>query len=201
MINNILSTIPCILLLLSINLLNKLGLALYLSLTLYWILFYRKIKRKTYEELAIQNPEVVEVVDVLEESSTSCLPKPLLTIAEIDSLIQEDNFLSQCSTIISKHFHDESFNVPTLAGNLFIARATLYREISKRTGRTAITFIKIIRLLKANDLLMNTELPISNIAYEVGFKAPSHFSTSYKKEYGCTPKQMRKRSKPENLQH
>jgi len=119
-------------------------------------------------------------------------PRPRkLNIEEINSLRKQDNFINKCTLIILAQLQNEKFDVPALAKEMYMVRITLYREIKKRTGRTAVTYIKLIRLIEAHKLLKETNLSISNIAYEVGFKAPSHFSTSYKKEYGCTPTQMR----------
>lgn len=48
------------------------------------------------------------------------------------------------------------------------------------------------RLEKAHLLLQNTSLPVNEIAEECGFSSFSHFSRSFKKEYGVTPSQIRK---------
>lgn len=48
------------------------------------------------------------------------------------------------------------------------------------------------RLEKAYVLLKDTVLPVNEIAEECGFISFSHFSRSFKKEYGVTPSQIRK---------
>jgi AraC-like DNA-binding protein len=39
--------------------------------------------------------------------------------------------------------------------------------------------------------LLSTDLSISEIAYEVGFKTPSHFSASFLEEFGTQPSSLR----------
>lgn len=138
-------------------------------------------------------PNSFAVTNLKEERSPLIVTKEkkILTIEEIFSLSQQDVFLHRCLQIINNQLQNEEFDVPTLAKELCMARVTLYREIKKRTGRTAITFIKLARLMEAHKFLKDTNYSIADIAYQVGFKAPSHFSTSYKKEYKCTPNKMR----------
>ena len=114
-----------------------------------------------------------------------------LTIQEIELLFEKDKLLGDIYIVVESYIDEENFTIPQLASQLYTTRTTLYREVKKKTGRSIITLVKLIRLLKANRLLKSTDLPISSIAYQVGFKAPSHFTTSYKKEYGYSPKVSR----------
>ncbi len=50
------------------------------------------------------------------------------------------------------------------------------------------------RLNSAYNLLVNSNLPLTDIAYEVGFRHQSSFSTRFKKKYGFSPKQLRIRA-------
>ena len=52
-------------------------------------------------------------------------------------------------------------------------------------------YINAQRLNKAKSLLQETNLNISEIAYEVGYASPGYFSTSFKNKYGTSPKQFR----------
>jgi AraC-like DNA-binding protein len=49
------------------------------------------------------------------------------------------------------------------------------------------------RLLKAKERLLETEETISEICFAVGFNNLSYFIARFKKKYGCSPKQFRKR--------
>jgi len=158
------------------------------------VLYFLFYNHKDHKENLFQQDLVTTVIEkqnILKNKPT----QKKVDITEILSLCKQDDFINKCTLIILTQLQNEQFNVPTLAKEMYMVRVTLYREIKKRTGRTAITFIKLVRLIEAHNLLKETNFPISEIAYQVGFKAPSHFSTSYKKEYGCTPKQMRKKLK------
>lgn len=49
-----------------------------------------------------------------------------------------------------------------------------------------------IRLARARELLLCSNLPISEIALSAGFESPSHFSRNYRREYGCAPSEHRR---------
>ncbi|MBE6200678.1 MAG: helix-turn-helix transcriptional regulator [Rikenellaceae bacterium] len=51
------------------------------------------------------------------------------------------------------------------------------------------------RLNRAVALLQSTNLLMKQIAYECGFSTPSHFVRCFKKEFGCTPEEFRRRNK------
>lgn len=124
-------------------------------------------------------------------SNKSRLIKEKLSIRDIEDRFKKDKMLDAIYKVVESHLEKEDFTIPYLANILFTTRTTLYREVKKKTGRSVIMLIKIIRLLKADVLLKTSDLSISNIAYQVGFKAPSHFTTSYKEEFGYSPKEAR----------
>lgn len=58
--------------------------------------------------------------------------------------------------------------------------------------RTAIDFIRNVRLEKSAELLESTDLNISEIVYSIGFTSRSYFSKIFKKKYKCSPKIFQK---------
>ena len=63
--------------------------------------------------------------------------------------------------------------------------------IKKETGKTAQQHILFKLINLAKDRMLNTNLPISQIAYELGFQYAQHFSRLFKKNVGCTPNEYR----------
>ena len=68
------------------------------------------------------------------------------------------------------------------------------RFFKKYTGKTCIQFIKNYRLEKAYNLLKNTDLPVTQISFDVGFSNVSYFIRSFKEKYKVTPKELRLRA-------
>ncbi len=69
----------------------------------------------------------------------------------------------------------------------------LRRIIKKRTGMTFSTYIQVIRLNRATDLLISSNLSINKIAQSLGIDSPEYFSRWFKREHNCTPSEYRQR--------
>ncbi len=67
----------------------------------------------------------------------------------------------------------------------------LNRLMIKYTKLTLHQYLLNVRLEKAKEYLLNTSYSISVIAEKCGFYSPGHFSGTFKKEYGCSPKEFR----------
>ncbi len=63
---------------------------------------------------------------------------------------------------------------------------------------TPMTFLTEYRLKMAAELLHDTEMNVTEIAYETGFSGASYFSESFRKSFGCSPREYRseKRDNP-----
>lgn len=79
-----------------------------------------------------------------------------------------------------------------LADKMNISRVQLYRKVKAILGISISEYIQDFRLEKSKELLGNSKLSISEIAYSTGFSSPNYFSTSFKNKFGKTPKEFRK---------
>ena len=80
-----------------------------------------------------------------------------------------------------KYFADKVFLSPNYFGDL----------IKKETGRTAQEHIQMKLIDLAKERVFDTGKSISEIAYELGFKYPQHFTRLFKRIVGQTPNQYR----------
>jgi AraC family transcriptional regulator len=65
------------------------------------------------------------------------------------------------------------------------------RAFKQSMGMSPTNFIAERRIERAKRLLQETELPISEIALRAGFSSQSHFTTSFHRVAGATPKAFR----------
>lgn len=104
----------------------------------------------------------------------------------------EDAFMTKVNKIIIDHLDDTSFDSAGLCQALLISNTQLYRKLKALTGESIAVYIRSVRLYQAKDLLVQSDLKISEIAYRVGFKDLSYFSRCYNKKFGKTPQNFRK---------
>jgi AraC-like DNA-binding protein len=103
-------------------------------------------------------------------------------------------FLEQLRLQIHENLNDSNYSVEQLAADMGLSRAQLYRKVKVLTGRTPVDIIRLNRLNRAKYLLASTDMSISEIAYAVGFTAPSYFTKCFKDEFGISPKASIQRS-------
>ena len=63
--------------------------------------------------------------------------------------------------------------------------------IKKETGKSAQEYIQLMTIERAKELLIGSDKSISEIAYELGFKYPHHFSRMFKKIVKITPNEYK----------
>ena len=103
----------------------------------------------------------------------------------------ESPFLDRFRSILQKHLHDADFNVERIGEEMGMSRVQLYRKIKSLTGTTPVELLRKSRLARGRQLLETTDRSVSEIAYDVGFTAPSYFAKCFKDEYGVSPGEIR----------
>ena len=83
-------------------------------------------------------------------------------------------------------------SVEELSSHLGMSRVHLYKKLKAITGKTPIEFIRILRLKRGAQMLRESQLNISEIAYQLGFNNPKYFSKYFKEEYGIMPSDYQK---------
>ena len=101
-------------------------------------------------------------------------------------------FLDSLKEVVDKHISDTHLKMDDLGVELGMSRVQLYRKVKALTGLSPVELLRKIRLQKAYSLLLNSDMTISEIAYEVGFGTPSYFSSCFKKQYDKYPTDVRK---------
>ncbi len=66
--------------------------------------------------------------------------------------------------------------------------AKLFRAV---VGKSFKEYLTALRLSKAHNILLVTDLTVTDISLSCGYKSPAHFAAEYKKYYGVTPRETR----------
>ena len=95
---------------------------------------------------------------------------------------------------VRENFHRD-LRIEDLAKLAFISVSALERRFKKYLFKTPKQFINEIRLENARRMLIETRLPIADVAYRCGFSEHSYFSRQFRLMFGTLPSQLR-----ENMQ-
>ncbi len=104
---------------------------------------------------------------------------------------RDQTFINRLRDSIRQNMGDSDFTVERLGEEVGLSRVQLYRKVKALTGQTPVDLLKKARLERARLLVEKTDKSISEIAYEVGFTAPSYFNKCFKDEFGVNPGALR----------
>ena len=110
-----------------------------------------------------------------------------LEIADSHLEDRDKQFLKQLHAIIQKNLSDSEFGVEDIGKQIGLSRVQLYRKVKAMTGSSVVDLLRKARLAKAKRLLESRSMSVSEVAYDVGFSAPSYFTKCFKDEYGMLP--------------
>ncbi len=88
---------------------------------------------------------------------------------------------------------DQPISVVDLAAVVGASARSIFRAFKQSRGYTPQEFARRIRLKHAREMLLQSQLSITEIAMTCGFADTSHFSREYKKAFGDRPSQLRLR--------
>ncbi len=101
-----------------------------------------------------------------------------------------DPFLIKFRDFIEQNLSDSDLSVETVGAELGLSRVQLYRKVKALTGQSPVELLRTARLQKGRELLQTTDKNVSEVAYEVGFTAPSYFTKCFKDEFGISPSDL-----------
>jgi AraC family transcriptional regulator, transcriptional activator of pobA len=105
--------------------------------------------------------------------------------------------LEKFEALLNEYFHSDkpqTIGLPTVnycADQLHLSANYFGDMIKKETGKTALEYIQLKIIELAKEKVLGTDGSISEIAYELGFKYPQHFTRAFKKSTGHTPMEYR----------
>jgi len=102
-------------------------------------------------------------------------------------------FLESCIAIVEEHLEDPAFNVQTLASAIGMSHSKLYKKVKSVSGLTVNAFIRYIRLRKAAELFIHSDMNINETAFEVGFNNVKYFQKQFHKLFGMNPSEYIKK--------
>ncbi len=83
-------------------------------------------------------------------------------------------------------------SLETLSRSVGFTPIYFHKLFRASTGKTLRDYVETERIKKAIELLLSTELTLTEIAYACGFSSQSYFSYAFKKKMKCTPREYAK---------
>lgn len=112
------------------------------------------------------------------------------TIDDVDQeiLSPHDNaFLSELYQLMEQEIANPELDITNISRMMKISRTKFYYKVKGLTGETPGVFFKTYKLNRAAQLILEGHHTMSEIADMTGFTSLSHFSRSFKKQFGTSP--------------
>lgn len=100
---------------------------------------------------------------------------------------REDVRSSQIIDYINQRYCDSSFYMPELVGKFELSDRAIVQMLKKATGDNFSNYLSKLRIEKASEMLITTNVPISEVALASGFDSSNSLYKAFKKVYGVSP--------------
>lgn len=101
--------------------------------------------------------------------------------------------LSRVMAYLESHF-SEAITLDDLVQLSNFSKSSLIRLFRRCLGTTPMSYLNDLRLRKARDLLLDSRLSVTEVAFSVGFSDSNYFSRQFRSKYFLSPRQYRYRN-------
>ena len=133
-------------------------------------------KKLLKEALPTHDPELVEL--------------NAMTVKKYISEMNNGEISNKVIKVITELLPSGCPSEEVIAHKLFMSKRTLQRKLNKE-GQLYSTLLNSVRLALAKQHLSMTKMPITEIAYQLGYSSPSTFARAFKKQLELSPVEYR----------
>lgn len=135
---------------------------------------------------------IVKLIEQREKLQRKFATEPGTLQPFINTTDRDKAFMDKLDAVIEKNMGDAEFKLETYASAFGIGRTTFYSKLKGIVGCSPNEYVRILRMKKAAELLLSSNLNISEIGFQVGINDPFYFSKCFKNSFGKSPSQYRK---------
>lgn len=140
---------------------------------------WNKLTDENHEQEVFMNALLTSLPNFCDENSALQIPIP------------SDKRLLEVCEFINESYH-ENHSIEELAETANLSTRSLQRIFKQETGISVKKYIQLIKILKSVELIDSNQFTLSEIAYKVGYKSLSAFTSSYSAVMNVKPKIIKK---------
>ena len=96
---------------------------------------------------------------------------------------------------VREHLADE-LDIKQMCREFKMSKSSLYLVSRNAFGKGITEYIRDVRMEKAKELLLTTDMPVSTVAEKTGYSDSNYFTKAFRKYSGYTPSAWRKNAQP-----
>ncbi len=99
----------------------------------------------------------------------------------------DNAFLEKLYNLMAENLDNQDLDINQFARELFLNRTLFYQKVKALTNHTPFELLKMYRLTKGAEFLVQEKLSVKEVVMRTGFKSRTHFTRLFKEKYGTTP--------------
>lgn len=100
-------------------------------------------------------------------------------------------FIEKAIALVNDNLQNEDFGIESMVDHLNMSQSTLFRKLKSLTGLSITGFTRSVKLKKAAQIILQTDIKLSQVAFEVGFNDYKYFNKSFQQQFGCLPSEYK----------
>lgn len=100
---------------------------------------------------------------------------------------QDNAFIEKLYSLMEENLDNQELDLNSFAKELYLNRTHFYQKVKALTNQTPFELLKMYRLKKAAEFLVQENLSVNEVFWRTGFKSRTHFSKLFKERYEVTP--------------
>lgn len=168
------------------------------------LFLFRCLQRLTRESMRIgETPERFEsylpaVVALLQSDCPKCIDEIIRLTEQIlkhnmaRRTGESNHLLSMAKDYVSEHLADENLNLERVSDHVGLSRVYFCKLFHQLEGVSFNSYLKRLRIERAKQLLMTTNMKVYEVSNAVGFSHAKYFGTVFKECVGETPMEFQR---------
>ncbi len=138
---------------------------------------------------------IIKLIEQREKLREKYSSEPGVMRPAICSTDRDKEFIDKLHSTLEKEISNSEFSVDDFAGKMELGRTVFYKKVRGITGYSPNEYLRILRMKKAAELLLSSNLTVAEISYKVGINDPFYFSKCFKAQFGLPPSLYQKGEK------
>ena len=125
--------------------------------------------------------------DTLQKNILKNILKAIILSLQKNTEVSKFSKLTQATLLYIQNNYKKRLTVPMICENVSYSAPHLSRTFKKETGQSVMDYLIMLKIEAAKSLILEKELPLGEIAAQVGYDDYNYFTHLFKKRVGCSP--------------
>lgn len=139
---------------------------------------------------------VAKLVELRENLFAKLSASPAMARPQLPMSDKDREFADRLAATAEKQLGNSAFSADDFAAEMALGRTIFFRKVKGVTGFAPKEYLRVMRMKKAAELLLTTDMTITEIAYKVGISDPAYFNKCFKAQFGKAPSVYQKENSP-----